>query len=65
MRTKIELGQKVTETIHVDKGMVIKGVEGTVVYIHPKRRFYRVKFITPTGHTIHESYFLYRSKSNG
>ena len=30
--------------------------EGTIVYIHPKKRFFTVEFITETGTTIRESY---------
>lgn len=36
-------------------------VEGRVVYIHPKRRFYTVEFYFPlTGWKFRESYFFER-----
>ena len=59
MRTHVEIGEKVVERLHIDKGLSIK-LEGTVVWIHPKKRFYRVEFITPKGFKLHESYQLYR-----
>ena len=30
--------------------------EGTIVYIHPEKRFFTVEFITETGTAIRESY---------
>ena len=30
--------------------------DGVVDYIHPERRFFRVKFDLPSGKTLHESY---------
>ena len=30
--------------------------EGTIVYIHPEKRFFTVEFITETGIAIRESY---------
>ena len=30
--------------------------EGTIVYIHPEKRFFTVEFITETGIPIRESY---------
>ena len=30
--------------------------EGTIVYIHPKKRFFTVEFFTETGIPIRESY---------
>ena len=59
MRTHVEIGEKVVEKLHIDKGLSMK-LEGTVVWIHPKKRFYRVEFITPKGSKLHESYQLYR-----
>ena len=33
-----------------------KEFSGTVIYIHPKRRFFRAEFITELGDRIHEAY---------
>jgi len=62
LRSHVEIGQKVTEKLKVDKDKTLT-LEGTVIWIHPKGRFYRVRFDGPKG-SCTESYFLAREKGD-
>jgi len=63
IRQRLTVGSKVREKITsaTATGMLdpelTKKVTGTVVYIHPQKRFYTVRFDFPKG-TIHESYYF-------
>lgn len=50
---KVSIGDKVRLPVRMDKGTVT--MEGTVIYIHPKGRFFRVEFETESG-CLRESY---------
>ena len=52
----MQVGDKKTEVLHMgqDNGVT---KTGTVVYIHPARRFYVVEF-DPGGHKVRESYYF-------
>ena len=58
LRTHVEIGEQVVEKIHLDKQQVLEK-EGTVIWIHPKGRFYRVRFEGKRG-PVTESYHLGR-----
>ena len=70
MRRHVEIGEKVVEKIHLDKQQTMER-EGTVIWIHPKGRLYRVRFECPRGKWknvpggyITESYLLARDKAD-
>lgn len=52
----MEVGDKPNEWVHFGETKAVR-MMGTVTYIHPKRRFYTVRFDTETG-SFSESYFL-------
>lgn len=53
----MQVGDRKTEVIHMglDTGIT---KTGTVVYIHPLRRFYVVEFEMDAGHRLQESYYF-------
>jgi len=58
IRSKVELGETVHEHIMFDSSMPSRELyEGTVIYIHPEGRFYRVEFQLEGG-TVREAYPL-------
>lgn len=52
----MEVGDKVNEWVHFGETHAQRRT-GTVTYIHPKRRFYTVRFDTEIG-SYSESYFF-------
>ena len=63
LRKTVEIGQKVVEKITTGQNPAFVVATGTVIWIHPKGRFYRVKFVQPGGTCI-ESYPLMRTKGD-
>lgn len=52
---KLKIGDKVKKVLsNVDTK---DPYEGTVIWIHPKKRFYRVEFVMSDGQKLRESYF--------
>ena len=50
IRSKVELGETVHEHIMFDSSTPSRELyEGTVIYIHPKGRFFRAEFQLPGG----------------
>lgn len=65
----MKIGDIVTETPTVDSvdGLAVEDRgprEGEVIYIHPKRRFYRVRFTTPLGYTWTECFNFPERRGN-
>lgn len=52
----MQIGDKKTEVIHMGDAHGVT-MTGTVVFIHPERRFYVVEFALD-GHAVRESYFF-------
>ena len=53
----MQVGDRTTEAIHMGAGATLTKT-GTVIYIHPRRRFYVVEFEMGAGHRLQESYFF-------
>jgi len=53
----LELGDKRTELFHYGEHKPSRKT-GTVIYIHPKRRFYVVEFELAPGKFARESYYF-------
>ena len=62
----IKVGDRITQYLHFGMGSGFEKpkLNGEVIWIHPKRRFYRVKFTLPNGSVITESY-LFNGRYNG
>lgn len=55
----MNLGDKVRRTMHLydGAGSGMQTVTGTVIYIHPRQRYYIVEFPMPRGEVIREAYY--------
>ena len=53
----IQIGDTVMERIQLDKGRSTVPYKGTVIYIHPERRFYRAEFELAGG-KVRESFLI-------
>ena len=57
----VKVGDQVRLPLTLDKGF--KMLTGTVIWIHPERRFFQVEFQLPGG-TVRESYSFYGEMPN-
>ena len=60
----LKVGDTVEQWLHFDKEPKEIKATGTVIWIHPEKRFYRVRFEQPGG-TCTESYRFYGKHSGG
>lgn len=56
----LEIGDTVFERLQIGDSRTTRPYEGTVIYIHPKRRFYRAEFKLPMG-TVIEAFQIFRN----
>lgn len=58
----LHIGEKISVTLTAgeDRG---KPVPATVVYIHPKRRFYVAEYIVEVGRPLREAFPLFRERN--
>ena len=59
----VKVGDTVTERLQFDKGRSTVPYKGTVIYVHPKRRFYRAEFKLPGGY-VREAFMINRGKES-
>lgn len=60
---RVKVGDKVTEKVTLGNCFQQEFMTGTVIYVHPKRRFYRVRFDMPGG-SFTESYLFFKCKGD-
>ena len=59
MKTNVSIGDRVSEFVEIHN----RTMSGTVIYVHPKGRFYTVEFVGPTGETFRECFTGVRYKT--
>ena len=53
----VNVGDTVYERLQIGESKTNKAYKGTVIYVHPKKRFYRVEFNLPSG-TVRECFII-------
>ena len=56
----VDIGDTVYERLQIGESRTTKPYKGTVIYVHPKKRFYRAEFIMPNG-IIREAFMIWRN----
>ena len=59
----VKVGDTVTERIQLDKGRSHVPYKGTVIYVHPERRFYRAEFQLGNG-VVREAFIINGGREN-
>jgi len=55
----VEIGDTVFERLQIGESRTTKPYKGTVIYVHPKNRFYRAEFKMPNG-IIREAFKIWK-----
>ncbi len=50
------------KNLKVGDSITIQGAAGTIVYIHPEKRFFRVEFANERGDVFHECFRMHPSE---
>lgn len=56
----VKVGDTVFERLTIGEGKTREKYKGTVIYIHPQRRFFRAEFALPAGKVI-EAFKIFRN----
>lgn len=56
----VNVGDTIYERLQIGESRTTRPYKGTVIYVHPKKRFYRAEFQMPNG-IIREAFLIWRN----